>query len=105
MSQSTGLTRELDRIAVQSPLGKEGREICLRALREGTDAQAIRGAAILACAGEKQPLPVTLRSSGWPNLPKREAEVRALAELAQKDPGQLQSFITALLVRLGPQEK
>ncbi len=105
MISSSEITKELDRAALQAPLGKDGRDLCLRILKEGTDAQAVRATAILAFAGEPQSLPPRLRISGWPDLPKRDEEIEALEGLVRDDLEQRRFFIVALLHRKGPQEK
>jgi hypothetical protein len=104
MSESEGFAKELDKIAKESRLQTENRQFCLRVIREGPPAQSLRALAILAASGEPQTLPSTLKGGNWPDLPKREDEVRALFRLAQRDDEQLRAFMTALLSRKGPSE-
>lgn len=50
-------------------------------------------------------LPSSVRSVGWPNLPRRRDELGALSRLVHRESDQYRSFVVALLYRKGPQER
>jgi len=106
MGSSKEIIKRLDCASAQSRLDDETRALCLRLVRDGTDAQGLRAIAVLSCAGERTPsLPATIRSGTWPGLPKSEAELRALLRVVENDSGLLASFMSAIISNRGPSEK
>lgn len=105
MEKATEITKQLDRASTQSSVDAETRAFCQMLILNGTDEQAVRAIAVLSLAGETTPqLPTTVRTGSWPNLPKREAEVRALMTLAEHE-RVLRSFMGTLISKAGPSEK